>query len=96
MRSATTTLAAATQYNWSEKAVDSNSAEGAASAVATGTTGAWLEVWHLAQAHLPRMWRFTVNSPGVQLDFSLTSLPMRVKVQRQLVRDHGCEQPPGY
>jgi fibronectin type 3 domain-containing protein len=33
-----TGLAAATQYSWSVKAVDSNSVEGAASAPATGTT----------------------------------------------------------
>jgi poly(3-hydroxybutyrate) depolymerase len=33
-----TGLAAATQYNWSVKAVDSNNAESAASALATGTT----------------------------------------------------------
>ena len=35
-----TGLAAATQYSWSVKAVDSNSAEGAASALVTGTTSA--------------------------------------------------------
>ena len=53
-------------------------------------SGAWLKVWHLAQAHLLRMQRSTVKSPGVRSDFSPTSLPMRVKVQRQLVRNHGA------
>lgn len=28
-------------------------------------TGAWVKVWHLLQAYLPRMWRSTVNTPGV-------------------------------
>jgi hypothetical protein len=29
-----------------------------------GASGAYVIVSHLAQAHLPRMWRCTVNTPG--------------------------------
>ena len=43
----------------------SNPAVGIPLSMTCAGTGACVKVWQRAQAHLPRTWRSTVNTPGV-------------------------------
>ncbi len=44
-------------------------------------TGAWISVSQSSHTHFPRTWRSTVNTPGVESRFSVTSSPMRLSAQ---------------